>query len=263
MRPVLWTTLVASVAITGACKKEKPLAPTEMTEILTYMFENYEDPEALAAASDNLKPWLDDNAGTEEVVEGYQMEPLSEDTAGVVDYPDEAVLSDQLGAVTGNVSSFDIDDQSVVIVQPDQKFLNEDSYIRYKRDIDGDVDQFTGGAGIVRTDNDVETKVVVWSTPYNLMKDFRWVEGESTRAIVARSWIEQPGCNDGSALEICLLQSFSVDVYMDDGKKTQRLTATWAEVQPDVLTDKQLVDQLVDGVQVVFESEDEWMSSNL
>jgi len=261
MRPWFVGSLIVSLLPAAACKKEKPVAPTEMTEILTYMFENYEDPEALAAASDNLKPWLDDNVATEETINGYQMDPLGEDVI-TVDYPPAADFSAQLGAVTGNISNFPLADQAVVMVQDDQSFLNTDSYIRYKRAVSGNIDQFKGGSGVVRTDNDVETKVSVWSTPYNLMKDYRWVDGEETRAIVARSWIEEEGCNDG-AFEICLLQSFSVDVFMEDGNKTQRLTATWAEVKPDVLTDKVLIDQLVDGVQTVFLGEDQWMTDNL
>jgi len=263
MRPLLWTSLLASVTVTGGCKKEKPFAPTEMTEILTFMFENFDDPESMGAASDNLKPWLDDNADTEEIINGYQMNPLTEKVASAVDYPPNAVLSDQLGAVTGNLSSYPLDDQAIVMVQNDQSFLNTDSYIKYKRDVSGNVNQFKSGSGLIETDNDVETKVVAWTTPYNLKKDYRWVEGEESRSIVARSWIEEEGCNEGGALDICLLQSFSVDVFMDDGKRTQRLTATWAEVKPDVLSDKQLTDQLIDGVQTVFESEDAWIFGNL
>jgi len=263
MRPLLWTTIAVSLLASAGCHKKKPFAPTEMTEILTFMFQNFDDPESMGAASDNLKPWLDENAGGEELTEGYQMNPLSEDEASAVDYPSGAVLADQLGAVTGTVSPHKIDKHAKVIVQDDQKFLNEDSYIRYNRDVSGSVDQFTAGSGGVATDNDVETKVSAWSTPYNLMKDYTWVQGEETRSLVARSWIEEEGCNDGGALEVCLLQSFSVDVFMEDGGRTQRLTATWSEVKPDVLSDKLLIAKLIEGVQIVFEGEDGWIDGNL
>jgi hypothetical protein len=262
MRPVVATALFVSLLPAAACKKEKPVAPTEMTEILTYMFVNWEDEEKLAAASDNLKPWLDDNATSEQTIDGYQLSPLDpEDIGDSVIYPADAAFEEQLGAAGGNVSSFPLDAQTEHMVVADQVFANEKSYNQYDRTIsEGNAASFKKGSGVLRTDNEVSTQVLIYEIPYDLKKDYRWIEGESSRSIIARSWIEEEGCNEGGGT--CLLQSFSVDVFMDDGEQTQRLTATWAQTKPS-LGDDFMVDSLADGLQDVFEGTDLWMEENL
>ncbi len=262
MRPWFVGSLIVSLLPTAACKKEKPVAPTEMTEILTYMFVNWEDPEALAAASDNLKPWLDDNAAAEQTVDGYQLEPLDPDDIGdSVVYPSDAVFADQLGAAGGNVSGFGLSDHARHMVVKDQTFANEKSYNAYDRTVvEGNAGTFKSGSGLIRTDNYVSTQVLIYEIPYDLKKDYRWVTGESSKSIIGRSWIEEVGCNDGGGT--CLLQSFSVDVFMDNGaNSTQRLTATWAQTKPS-LGDDFMVDSLADGLQDVFEGTDAWLEAN-
>lgn len=261
MRSIITCILMGALIPAAGCKRAKTVAPTEMTEILTYMFVNFEDPDAMAAASDNLKPWLDENATAEETIDGYQLEPLDPaDIDGSVTYPPDAVFEDQLGAAGGNISAFPLDDQPAHMVVKDQTFANEKSYNQYDRTIvEGTAGAFKKGEGLLRTTNKVSTQVLVYEIPYDLKKDYRWVEGEESRSIVARSWIEKEGCNDGGGT--CLLQSFSVDVFMDDGATTQRLTATWAQTKPS-LGDDFMIDSLADGLQDVFEGTDAWLEAN-
>ena len=231
MRPLLWTSLLASVTVTGGCKKEKPFAPTEMTEILTFMFENFDDPESMGAASDNLKPWLDDNADTEEIINGYQMNPLTEKVASAVDYPPNAVLSDQLGAVTGNLSSYPLDDQAIVMVQNDQSFLNTDSYIKYKRDVSGNVNQFKSGSGLIETDNDVETKIAGIITIYTKSRaQFRWVQLEDgSDVFLHRTWITRPATSSPDILTVNEQLYFGITIPWEG--HALRLGTTWAEAE--------------------------------
>ena len=253
MRPVVLA-LIVPAALT-ACAKEKPLAPTEMTDIVRYMFDNYEDPEALAAAVENLDPWMQANAGSEEAIEGYRLDPLTSDDVDTIQRPSGSQLSELLGAAGCNISAFGLDDQAWHIVDTDQLWGNSkyDSYVRRFVGDTGPSD-FQNGQGVLRTVNDVATTSFTITIPYTLYKDYRWIETDSgVQAIVARSWIEEAGCNDAG--NSCLKQSYSVDhFHLHDGE-TLRLTATWSEVAAVIdLSDDILIKGLADGFQDTFES---------
>lgn len=242
-----------------ACAKERPLAPTEMTDIVRYMFANWEDEPSLEAAVDNLDPWLTENAATDEADEGYRLDPLAEADVDSVERPD-ANLGDLLGAAGGAVSAFGIDAQAGHIVAADQVWANPSQYKRYDRSFaEGTPSGFKQGTTLLRTVNQVETSTLGVSIPYVLLKDYRWIEGENATAIVARSWIEDASCSDSG--KNCLIQSFSVDVFQAAGRETLRLTATWSEVESSVnLSDDLLVASLAKGLQNVFDATDEYLA---
>ncbi len=253
MRPVVLTLI--GTALASGCAKEKPLAPTEMTDLVRDMFDNYEDEEALAAAVENLDPWIQENALAEEAIEGYRLDPLVTDDVDSVERPNGASLDDLLGAAGCNISAYGLDDQAWHIVDTDQVWGNS-KYETYTRRFVGETKPsgFQAGEGVLRTVNDVATTSFTITIPYTLYKDYRWVETESgIQAIVARSWIEEAGCNDAG--NNCLKQSYSIDHFHLDGTETLRLTATWSEVEAVIeLSDDLLIKGLADGFQDTFES---------
>jgi hypothetical protein len=248
MRSLGW---VAALVL-GGCAKEKPLAPTEMVDIVRYMFAEWEDPEALAAAVDNIDPWMSENATSEEAKEGFRLNPLESGDVAGVDHPnrDLALL---IGAAGGTSSKHPLRAQAEHIVLADQTFANPSQYKLYARDIvEGSVSGFKGGEGLVRTVNEVETSNWGISIPYTLYKDYVWIQGEAAEAIVGRSWTEARSCNDSG--KNCINQSFSVDLFHWNGSETLRLTATWSEVESSInLSDELLIAGLADGIQKVFE----------
>ena len=250
--------LIPSILAVG-CKKEKPLAPTEMTDIVRYMFDNFEDTEALGAAIDNLDPWMQENATSEEAIDGYRLDPLTDDDVQSVGVPAGADVADLLGAAGGNISDFDLEAQAEHIVLKDQVAFNS-KYDKYDR-------SFVGGTSaaafldgdVLRTVNEVETTSFTITIPYRLYKDYVWVESEDgITSIVARSWIEDTACNEAG--NNCLIQSYSIDHFHGDGKKTLRLTATWSQVDAVIaLGDDILIDGLADGLQDTFESTEAYL----
>ena len=175
-----------------------------------------------------------------------------------VEHPD-ADLSLMLGAAAAAVSPYDVERQAEHIVERDQTFANPGTYEVYERTVTGDEDAFLGGEGLVRTSNDVVTSTLGVTIPYNLLKDYRWVEGETSSGIVGRSWIEERSCNDGGGN--CLAQSYSIDIFYAHGSSTDRLTASWSQVESSLpLSDDLLVASLAGGIQNVFRFTDEHLA---
>ena len=172
----------------------------------------------------------------------------------------DANLDDLIGAVGGAISAYDLADQAGHIVEVDQTFANPSQYKLYERRIvEGTAASFKADRALIRTVNDVETSTLGITIPYQLLKDYRWVEGEVGEAIVGRSWIEASSCNDSG--KNCLVQSFSIDVFQASGNQTLRLTATWSEVASSIeLSDDLLIANLAKGLQNVFDGTEEHLA---
>lgn len=244
------------------CAKHRATAPTEMVDIVRFVFRYWEDPEVLPEAMDNLDAWLADNIDSEEAADGFRLDPLAASDVGTVDHPD-AALSELIGALGAARSPFSLDDHAGHMVLRDQVFSNPNSYDHYVREVEGDEDGFLGGEGLVRTANDVQTTTLGITIPYVLLKDYRWVEGETSRSILARSWVERSYCNDGGGT--CLRQTYSVDVFFEGGssRETWRLTAAWNQIDsPIPLGEDTLVYTLAKGIQDVFKFTDEYLADH-
>ena len=246
-----------AVVASGCAKKRAP-APTEMEDLVEYLFANFEDEALLPEALDNISGWLDGNIDSEEAKDGYELTPLADETVADVSRPARP-LADLLGASVAAYSDFPIADQAGHIVLADQVFSNPGTYERYDRDLDGNRNEFLGGQGLVRTVNAIETSSLGVTIPYELFKDYRWVASEENEAILARSWIENQSCNNGGGN--CLEQSFSIDLFVARGGRTGRLTATWSELTTSLpVTDKLLIATLAIGMHNVYRNTDDHLA---
>lgn len=250
--------LVGWVIAAGCAKKREP-APTEMEDLVGYLFASWEDDEALPEGIDNLARWLDQNIDSDEAREGYLLTPLSAEEVADVERPQRS-LGDLLGASTAARSPFPVGDHAGHIVLRDQMFSNPGTYERYDREIEGDAQQFLGGEGLVRTTNQIETSSLGVTIPYELLKDYRWVTTEDNEAILARSWIEEGSCNEGGGN--CLEQSFSIDLFLRrPGQETWRMTATWSELTVSLpVSEKLMIATLANGMNNVFRFTDEFLA---
>jgi hypothetical protein len=253
--------LMGSVVVAVGCAKKRDPAPTEMEELAAYLFANWEDEEALPEGIDNLTRWLEGNIDTEEAEDGYLLTPLSAESVADIDRPQRA-LADLLGATVAARSPFPLPAHAGHIVLADQMFSNPNTYERYVRVVEGDRAEFEGGAGLVRTTNDIATSSLGVTIPYELLKDYRWVASEESEAILARSWIEEASCNEGGGN--CLEQSFSIDVFVrNGGQETWRMTATWSELTVSLpVTDKLLIATLAVGMNNVFRYTDDFLAGD-
>lgn len=255
IRPVL---LLATLQLAG-CARERPLAPTEMTDLVRYMFQNWEDEALMGEALANLTPWLASNVPSEEAEDGYRLDPLTTEDVSTVERPDRS-LEGLLGAAGGAISAFPLADHAGHMLLTDQTWSNPSQYKVYVRTVEGNTDAFLTGEGILRTSNAIETSTLGVTIPYDLEKDYRWVRSEGgDEAIIARSWTEARGCNDGGGN--CLEQSYSIDLYGENGSETVRFTASWSEVTSSIsLPDDTLVASLAMGIQNIFVATDEFLA---
>ena len=250
---------VGSLVASGCAKKRDP-APTEMTDLVRFMFFNWEDPEILPEAADNLGAWIDRNIDTPEAIEGLVLENLTEADIAAVPHPEKS-LDDMIGVAGELPSSFPVEDHAAYLVLPDQTFSNPGTYKTYARTItEGEANLFAKGDGeLIRTTNDVVTSTLGIEVPYTLMKDYRWVEGETERAVIGRAWLEERSCNDGGGN--CVEHTYSLDVFYADGPgRSQRMTASWSDVQTSItFTDEIKIKSLANGIQDVFEHSEKFL----
>lgn len=244
-----------------ACARERDPAPTEMVDLVVYLFTNWEEGELLPEAVDNLGEWLDDNVDGEGMSEGMRLDPLTPADIATVEHPDTS-LAELIGAVGAARSAYPIDDHTAYLVLRDQVFQNPSLYDRYDRTItQGDEGAWpTGAAEVLRTRNDIETTTLGVTIPYTLPKDYRWVEGATHDAVIGRAWAEERYCNDGGGN--CLEHHYSVDMYFADGaSRSQRMTASWSHVDASfALPEDTLVASLAMGIQSNFDACEEYLA---
>jgi hypothetical protein len=250
MRPIL----LCLCAVAAGCAKEREPAPSEMTDLVRFLFANWEDAELLPDAVDNLGGWIDRNIDTEEAHDGLVLENLTEDDIGSITHPDKP-LTDLIGVAGEAHSAFPVEDHAGYLVLGDQTFSNPDQYQVYKRTVtEGQAGAFARGdeGALIRTSNDVTTKTLGIQVPYSLMKDYRWVEGETERAVIGRAWVEERSCNGGGGN--CVEHTYSIDAFFADGaNRSQRMTASWSDVATSIdFGDDLKIATLADGIQKVF-----------
>ncbi len=259
MRPLTWLLLASTLV---ACAKKRDPAPTELQDLAEFLFLNWEDDEITAEAIDNLGVWIDANVDSEQAEDGFELEDLSPEDIASVKHPDRP-LEGLLGACGSARSAFPIEDHATYIPLSDQTFSNPGTYTFYDRNLaEGTSAAFLDGA-LLRTVNDIETSSLGVTIPYTLKKDYKWVDTGIERVIFARSWVEERSCNKDGEGGNCLEHSYSIDMFYSDGDDaSQRLTATWSEVDTSIsLPDATLVATLAIGIRNVFYATEEFLAN--
>ncbi|MCA9492077.1 MAG: hypothetical protein KC621_19225 [Myxococcales bacterium] len=258
MRPLLHAILVTTL-VSGCARKREP-APTELQDLVEFLFMNWEDDELVPEAIDNLGSWLATNVDDEETNRGFQLQPLTDEDVSTVAHPDRD-LSGLIGACAGVRSEFPIEAHSTYVPLPDQTFSNPTQYKFYERSlVEGTASGFEG-EDTLRTLNTIETSSFGITIPYELKKDYKWVETEQERAIFARSWIEDRSCNKDGEGGNCIEHSYSIDMFYADGSDASlRMTATWSEVDTSItLPEATLVASLALGLNNVFHATEKFL----
>lgn len=254
---------VTVLLMLGACHRSDP-APEDMDGLVRFMFANWEDPDRMHEAMDNLAPWMETDGVSEEASEkGFLLTDLSEEEVAGVPHPDED-LTRCVGVAVAGRSPYPILRHAALITLEDQTW-NDSTYATYTRDFRvGDRDTFVDGTGLLRTDNEiVKSGPFGVKIPYILKKDFQWIALDDARsAVVARSWVEELSCGEGG--DNCLHQSFSIDMwYGPNADETIRMTAAWNDlvtVADAALSEQQKVGVMVKGVNDIYENTDELLA---
>ncbi len=253
-------TLVSFVFLT-ACARDRNPAPEDLDGISAWFFQWWEVDLEVADAFENLAPWLDGDARSEEAAHGFVLSNLTDEQVVEVEHPDED-LAGMIGVATPWVSPHPIEAHAGLIVMEDQVWNDPGSYDRYTREIvEGDPEAFAAGSGVVRTVNDIDKRGGFGvNIPYILNKNYRWATlADGRRGVVSRSWTEEVSCAEGG--NNCLHLSFSVDLFFEASPdETMRMTASWNDLRTEAdafLTDDQRIGLMVNGMPTNFANTDE------
>ncbi|MEE2829200.1 MAG: hypothetical protein VX498_08430 [Myxococcota bacterium] len=224
-----------------ACGPPSPEAPTERADLVRYLFREHdaEDPRVMEEGLGNLSDILDgiDLQGSA-AERSWVPEPLEEEDAAEISQPEGRALSDLLGISMAGLSAFPIEDHAALQVLTDQT-ITEPTATSYLREITEPADPScfeSGECEFMRTVNDARRENFLMAVDFILFKDFRWsavgTEEEAgedrPRAMAARSWFEESFPGDNGQTQ--LWQSYSIDIWLDDGAgRTRRFQTLWSE----------------------------------
>ncbi len=266
-RPIIAVLLVPSIA--AGCHG-LPQAPTELSELSTWLFQNFEteEPEQLAVGLGNLLDVFEaQDIDADFGDQAWELARLDEDAVADVDHPDrDPAAALPVGLVAR--SAFPPADHARVVVLEDQTAVEPSSPDLYLRTFlePSDPSCFPlGDCSMLRTDNDIEKSNLLMSIRYTKRKDFRWCDihrdDGQLEAILSRSWFEEEAWGDAQATAI--LQSYSLDVMLADGSGGGlRYLTLWTEADMYGAGDDVILDMMRDGIEDVLVATESWIEDN-
>jgi len=258
-----------------ACGPPSPEAPTELSGLVRFLFAEHdnEDPTVMEQGLGNLAALLDAVDLTGDAVDRSWIPGalIADDIEGLT-RPEDRDLAALLSIALAGQSAFGTQDHALLQIQSDQ-LPGEPTATRYERLVTEPEDPacfVSGECEHLRTSNDVRRENFLMSVDFMLRKDFRWSSvgteadaGEDRpRAIAARSWFEQswPGDNGNTML----WQSYSLDLWLDDGKgAARRFQALWSESEVVDVSEDVLRNVLRNSIGDVYVAADEAIAALL
>ncbi len=268
--------LVAAATALVGCKAP-PEAPVELSELSAYLFSNWETEEqgVLEVGMYNLQQFFADmdlEQGYSDL--SYQIENLTEDQLVEVNPPEGTDPGDCLGVGLVAGSAFSPDDHTQAIIQPDQTEMEPNSRDKYDRIFLDPEDPScfpTRGCLVLRTNNDLIKDNAFMTIPYEMIKDFRWVEldelgepGSGEWGVLARTWIEERGVGDSGNNTI--EQSYSIDVFLPGvhgGWAAYRYMGLWSQSTGTTDDPDTIMGVTKFGIHQLFDETEEWLEENL
>jgi len=219
----------------GVGCKAPPEAPTELSELSRYLYREWsnEDEEVVAAGLRNLTSVLagQDLAG-DVLQRSWALADLSEEDVAALPTRPDRDPADAVGVGVAYASRWTPRDHAQVQVQADQRPFEPTASEHYDRTFPDTQEPecfLDRECLVLRTFNEATRKNLLMKVTFELPKELRWVVVEEGRwSFVSRSWYEQPWSGDNG--KVTLWQSYSVDVWLDDGDGgTWRFQTLWSE----------------------------------
>lgn len=239
-----------------ACKPPET-APTELTELAAWLFQHQDEAELLPDGLAQLDAWLETHAGQQD---GYTLAPLTEENVAEVEHADRD-LAAALGAVAEAASPHPLDAHAAFVLLPDQSVVNPDDYDRFERTLLAGGDCFGPAtcAELLTWNDVIKNAAFGVQIPYEYGKDYHRVAypwGDGTRwAMVSRGSVPEESFGEDG--ENGILQSYTLDVFLERDDGIHRVQAQWSEMALVLdLPDDYLLQELVDGLQGVFKDTD-------
>ncbi len=260
--------LLPALALAAAGCRKLPEAPTELSELSTWLFQHLEDPDpdVLAVGLGNLQAFFEDQGIDEDLGDqAWEIQPLTDEHVADVDHPDRDPSSAlPVGLVA--TSSFEPAEHATVVILPDQTPVEPASPNLYERSFLDPTDPSCfpdQGCEILRTDNRIRKENFIMSIEYTKLKDYRWsdvlrAEGDPQRGFIARSWFEEEFQGDQEATAIH--QSYSIDVVLPDSDgETLRYVALWTEATMYGAGDDIIQSTMRGGLEDMLEATEVWL----
>lgn len=160
-------------------------------------------------------------------------------------------------------SAYGPDDHSRIVLLSDQTPVEPNSPDQYTRTFTEGGGCFWEDCAVLRTSNDVEKTNVLFTVPFTLMKDYRWIDlGDGTDAMVARGWLEEPGVSeDGNTI---IEQSYALEFFAETNSGSTRLMVLWAETTFKTVDyeDDLIAGTTRYGIDTMFDACEDWLDTN-
>lgn len=221
-----------------------PEAPTELGELTTYLFANFDDPDPLVlqAGLVNMLAFLEDFEGEATLAvdssptdRSWIVPTLLEGDWGGATHVDGVDPELFYAVSVAARSSYSSDEHTPLIGLPDQLPLESSSSARYDRTFLDDFEAWrTAGEGELRTLNDIDRDNILLTLTYECNKNYRWVTMPDGRlATIGRSWISESYVNEsgaGTSGEDIMDFFSNVEMTLPSGDTSLRYNALWGHV---------------------------------
>ena len=245
---LLFVALLAAALAPGQACTPTPEAPTEFSDLVRFMLQNWdhEEPEVLEEALANLELFLADYDLLGETTErSWIPDFLDEDDIEGLTWPDDRRLEDAIPVAIARSSVWPVADHGRLQSEADQRITEPTAQQRYDRTVTNLDDPscfWDRSCEVMITHNDARRENAAMAVDFVLLKDFRWAgigtpeDDEPERwAVVARSWFDESWHGDTDNTH--LWHSFALEVWMGvDDDTTWRMQSLWSET--DVGIDK-------------------------
>lgn len=265
MNRVFPAALSGVILLLGACTPPVE-APEELGELLLYLYSNFETEtgdELVAGAvrmeeyllSIDLQADVDDRAVTPPI--------LTDDYLGAAIKPSGADPEKQVPVALSARSASGMDDALVLIRDPNQVCIANDSYPHYDRDWTSDIDCFVDGtcdaASCVASIRYDSLIAKIWFQEY---QELRRIELDDGRTVVfQKSWSDKQYSSDNE--QSTWDQRFSLNVWLPDSDdKAMRHLSFWSSVTIPGLTSEMIASLTKDAMEEGFDNEDAFLAGD-
>ncbi len=242
-------------------------APEELDEVAAWLFARFEDPGygELEAGSRNLAVVFDDADFHQDAQErGIDLDPLSEVHAIGLEHPGRD-FDDLVSVGLPFASAWAVEDHASLLLLEDQTPVEPDSPEHYRRRILEPADPTCfpdRTCSTLRSWNDVIKQSAVMTIPYEMGRDFRWVEldepGSARWALLSRAWIEEEAWDaEGNA---GLLAMFSLELTWPTDGGSARFVALWTESHVFGVGPEIIAPAMVGALQNTYEAVEDYLA---
>ncbi len=217
------------LVFTLACRGPEP-APDRFEELLGWMFAHAEDeePDALQDGASHATAWLDDHF--DETLEGYVIDPLTEDQLAAVDASGRD-RSGLRGVAVGYPFTADLDQVVVEVVERRENAIIDTADQQEVELIDGDPDCFVAETcERVSYDVDQTTDLGFNITLRTWMRfEYRHLETDAGPALTLRTWTTQTPEITTDLFSV--LQVYQMWALLPEGNGWRSIQGQWVEAQ--------------------------------